>query len=149
MPEPNDLTPPVTRDRILSILEDLGISPMLDGEGDLAISLFPYLFYIVTQNQHPILGIGAAPRSVDMQYTELASEFVASHNADFYAPKMYSMVSDEGKIRFRLSHCFNWDAGATDEQISSEIDAFLRGSMDAFGRMEAAFPDPWALGDES
>lgn len=117
---------------------------MTDSDGDAVVSLFPYLFYVVTSGGLPIVGVGAAPRSIDVQHAERVAKMVAAHNADFYAPKMYSMVSDEGKIRLRLSHCFNWDVGASDEQLSSELDAFLRGSMDAFARLEETFPDPWA-----
>jgi len=143
----NDITPSVTRDRVQNALKELGLVYMTDSDGDTVVSIFPYLLYVVTEGSNPVIGVAAAPRAVDVQFTDEVARAVATHNANFYAPKMFSMVSDEGKIRFRLSHCFNWDAGATDEQISSELDAFLHACMDAFSKLDEAFPDPWATGE--
>lgn len=138
--------------RIHLALKSLGIVSMVDDDGDIGVAIFPHLLYFMTEPSKPYLGVAAFHRSIDVQHAQLAASFVVRHNSEFYAPKLYTVVSDDGKIRFRLSYCFNWEMGASDEQLEAELDTFLRAAMDALGRIDSSFPDQWALaaneGDE-
>lgn len=118
---------------------------MVDDDGDIGVSIFPYLFYFVTEDSKPFLGISAFHRTLDVRNALEAAKFVVQHNSEYYAPKLYTVVSDNGKIRFRISHSFNWEIGASDKQIQSEIETFITAAMDTMHRLDQVFPDSWSL----
>lgn len=143
MTEVQDIPQAVTMSRIRSSLRALEISSMMDDDGDVCIQIFPNVFYVVSQEDRPFIGISVFHRSIDVRFAEQASEFVRIHNRDLYSPKLFTVMTDEGKIRFRVAHYFGWDAGATDSQIRVELDVFFRSTSEAFERLEQAFADPW------
>lgn len=149
MPDnPEELTP-VTADRILQSLNQMGVSAMVDTANGIAVSFFPHVFFIPLGNSLPIVGVCSFHRFFDVQFSSQIAPVVAALNSEFYAPKLYSIVSDEGKIQLRVTHCFNWDVGASDAQIAAELDAFFGSSLQLLNQLEDAFPDPWnSLGNE-
>lgn len=143
MPDISQQPAPVTEERILAALERMNISTLSDGEDGIAISFFPHLFFIPVGQGLPLVGVCSFHRVFDVQFSSQIAPVVAAMNSEFYAPKLYSVVSDDGKIQLRLTHCFNWDMGATDAQIGAELDAFFGGALQLLSQIEAAFPDPW------
>lgn len=134
---------PVTAQRIRKTLHQLGLVSFTDDQGDLGIALANNVVYFLTRPDHPPMACSSWHRELDIRFATEAALEVRNHNANFYIPKLYTVVSDDGKIRFHISHCFNWESGATDAQIEHEIDVLLYSSTALFDQLDSDFPDPW------
>lgn len=145
MPDVQMCPSAVTIDRIRRACRQLELTVCVGDRGDLCVLLFPHVFHVVAEESKPFVGFGIFHRYVDVKHSEMASQLVRQHNRDFYSPKLFTVVSDEGKILFQLSHTFGWDPHAADEQISAEIDAFLGSAVETFAGLGDAFPDEWSL----
>lgn len=114
-----------------------------DEEGDLGLFLFPHFFYLISEPEKPILGTSIFHRGVDVQHARACANFVENFNRNYYLPKLFTVVSDQGKITFRVSHCFSWGANATDQQLDAELDTFVRSALECFAALEQYLADPW------
>lgn len=139
-----DISPrPVTKTRVRNAIRALGLIGFVDDEGDVGVHLAPYTFFFVLPTDAPPLCTSSWNRHLNIQFAEQAANFVTRYNSQHYSPKIYSLVTDEGQIRFRLSYVFSWLKGATDEQIRQEVDAVLRTGLAAMRSLETEFPDQW------
>lgn len=144
-----DATPPVTRDRIARAVREIGLIPFLGGEDQVAAILPSHVLRIVLPDRHPQQGIAEWSRSLSIRHATRAAEFTHAFNATTYLPKMTTVVTDEGVIRFRVQHTFNWGGGGSDEQVLEEVRQFVMASLSAFSRLDQQFPDPWTTeGDD-
>ncbi len=144
---PADVPRAVTRDRIRAALNALDLVGFTDDEGDIGVQLVPYTFYFVRPEDGPILGVASWHRGLNIRYVREATQVVSQFNAEHYCPKLYTLVTDEGDVRLRISHVFNWVEGANDKQLRDEVDTFLRSGLTAFRILGSAFPDPWVYPD--
>lgn len=135
----------VTIGRVRRACERLELAVAQEDDSGVCVLLFPHVFHLLAEQAGPFVGFGIFHRYVDVQHADLAAELVRRHNKEFYSPKLFTVVSDEGKILFQLSHTFGWSPHAADRQMIDEIDAFLGSAVETFLALEDDLPDPWAL----
>lgn len=135
---------PVDIYRVQTVLQETGIQTFIDDDGDLGMVFHPHVFYLTKRHESPFTGICMWYRNLNVGWAKQAAGFCAAHNATFFAPKCYTVVSDEGMLAIRLLHCFNWTWGATDTQITNEVKAFIQTSQRLFEELEKCFPDRWS-----
>lgn len=147
MPDVEMIPAEVNMGRIHRACTDLELTVLKGDAGDLCVLLFPHAFHFIAEDSKPFVGFSVFHRYLDVKHSDLVSRYVQKHNHDYYCPKLYTVVNDDGKILFQVSYSFGWDPGATDEQISAEIDVFFSSVLETFAAIENAFPDYWALSD--
>ena len=141
MPAPTE----ITRDRIAQAMSSMGLVPFRGGDDQLAALVPGQVVRIVLPEGRPQQGMGEWSRTLDIRFAPQAAMFTRHFNAATYLPKLTTAVGDDGQIRFRIQHLFNWSGGASDEQLAGEVRQFFMASFAAFGRLDQEFPDQWKV----
>lgn len=136
-------TDPVTIDRIARALEDMGVFPFISSKDQVAALLPNRTIRFIVPPTSPAQGVVDYPRFFHPSHQQALLETMRTLNASTYVPKATTYISEQGMIGIRLFHCFNWVAGATDEQLAEEVQQFVLASIAVQNRLDQMYVDPW------
>jgi hypothetical protein len=139
-----DVVHPLTRERVVAALDDLGYPWFRDRAGDVGAMWAQAVFhvYLLGPEENVLQVRSTWHRRLAIERLAEVLELVDGWNRDFVGPKCYVRVLDDGMVSVVAEVSTPLAAGVSEDQLTTLLRRGIGQGMRMMHDLEQAYPDP-------